>query len=173
MANTSPALYEMVAVLNTCYNDVEELCDSAVQHADALNGRTIFTGYLYHTRFLIAEIRMYIDDRRSVYLPYVAELSEKSSTGHNCMNCAGRCELQHTASILEMVSSLRKLESTVSYIQSELEAIYAHEQLKGSLRALNAEVQGLIDRLNNTLQYEEMNLVPGVKGAQTSINAHS
>lgn len=166
-------LEEVAGILVAYYQGVEKACNAAFSYAEHLANRPLFAEYVYHSKFLLKEVRTFIDDRRTIHLPYIQELAGKSTSGHDCMHCSGRCDMQHTVKMLELVSSLKKIESTVSYMQSELEAIYKNEELKGSLRWLSNAMEGVIDRLLNTFQYEDVTVIPRIKAAQKNINAHS
>lgn len=166
-------LEEVVGTLKAYFVIIDKACNEANVFAERLCGRALFADYLYHTKFLIKEVRSYMKIRRMTYLPYVLELSRKNDSGHDCINCSGGCHMQHTARILELASSMKKTGSVVSYVQSELEGIYKEEPLKGSLRWLSGKLEDIIDKIYNALQYEEMNLLPGIKSAQKNINAHS
>ncbi len=108
-------------------------------------------------------VRKYVNHRVNIWLPYIQELAEKQDGGHNCATCSGKCNVQHTAALLDFNISLLSVKDTLYMLKSVL-----------SLASKYASIHSLIalaDVVGQALHLEEEVLQPMVKTAQTHINA--
>lgn len=168
--------YELSVMADSMQNDyasLEKLCSNARRFTSQLDNRRHFDGFLVHSSFLLDEIENFLQERRTVQLPYVAELAQKNEEGHNCLHCSGRCDVQHTARMLELIGSNKKMQSTLDFMSSELTANYEGDELKGSLRWLNNELELAGNLLREILDTEAEVLVPLISSAQKNINVRS
>ena len=151
------------------YSSLEALSERIIIHVQQRENKINFAEYLNHCAHLCTEVKAFIVERREAYLPYLNELSEKNTTGHDCANCSGRCDMQHNMRMLELTATLKKMKDTTSYIQKELDVF----KNLGELKWLSNEMQLLINMLDDFFIDEETLLIPAIENAQKSINAHS
>lgn len=112
--------------------------------------------------FIIA-VKKYLEHRTYVLLPYINELAEKQDGGHNCATCSGKCNVQHTAALLDFNVSLLSIKDALYMLKSVI-SIYESNGVIHSLTALT-------DIVGQVLQLEEDVLQPMIKTAQSHINA--
>jgi hypothetical protein len=171
-SHTLPQIVDELSI--RFYDSMESHCDNIDTYIRQLQGKELFLEHVSYCLYLAAEIRDLIGERRLVYVPYLNELSEKSGTGHDCANCSGGCDMQHTLKLVELSSSMKKMQSTSSFIQKELAALKKNrENADESLVWLENEIKLLTGLLDALFLHEEEILVPAIRRAQKNINAHS
>lgn len=156
------------------YGVIPILCKHAREHAKYLQSKTIDQKLMYvveHTLQWIGVIEDFIGHRNTLVKPYINELADKDSGGHNCQLCSGRCEMQHTAKVMEITTSLIHIKEQHRLFVDELP-----ELLKGvhpqDVKCLNNTSMLLCNYLDELLRLEADILVPRIKDAQKNINAH-
>lgn len=155
------------------YEPLERLCDNINSHIEQFENRSPFLEHINYSTSLAGETKGFVEQRKLVFVPYLYELSEKSATGHDCANCSGGCDMQHTLKLMEFTDSLRKMQSTLAYIQREFVALERYkESSDAALTWLRSEVNTLGDLLDELLEKEDA-LIPDIQYAQKNINAHS
>lgn len=166
-------LMSVVQALSDEYQLLEQLCAKIDQHVDLVDRSNRFADYINHVTYFNNEVRDFVKGRRVAYVPYILELAEKNDMEHDCKLCSGNCDMQHTARLFELRDTIEKMLSASDYVQGELSAIYAKEPEKDSIQALNSEMDAAGNFLRTLLTTEVRSLIPLIKEAQKSINAHS
>lgn len=120
---------------------------------------------------LVSNVQNYINNRINTYLPYLDELTEKEATGHNCSNCSGRCDAQHSIKLLDFTASLNEIKSTFQHLK--VSVLKEYKEYNRDLKILIDEIMLLDALLNELFHIEEDRLLPGIKSAQMNIHARS
>lgn len=97
-------------------------------------------------------VREYLSLRLDRLVPYLTELSRKSTDGHNCGTCQGKCHLEHGSYISELMHSHDLIRKSATADASEADP--------GRLKALLAE----------SIIVESTYLIPAISKAQKTIN---
>ena len=155
------------------YHSLLELCDKAMAEADQPHTRPEHADLIGHARAFATEVRSYLKERVTTQIPYLNELAEKSSTGHDCAQCSGKCDLQHTMRLYELNKSIEKILNATEYIYTEFEHVYKSFGDNTEIRSLHSAIMLLNHFLRTVLATEVAVLVPRIKEAQREINAHS
>lgn len=120
---------------------------------------------------LVCNVQNFINNRINTYLPYLDELTEKEATGHDCSNCSGRCDVQHSIKLLDFTASLNEIKNT--FQQLKVSALKEYKEYNRDLKILIDEIMLLDASLNELFHIEEERLLPGIKSAQKNIHARS
>lgn len=119
----------------------------------------------------LESLSKYLDQRVTVVVPYLMELYNKESTGHNCSECSGKCDMQHAAKLAELdFSNTRITQSHFEYLEStkrhnEGPAIAEVALVRACIQLLNSYLLQLVD-------LERTALIPGIKAAQKTIKVY-
>lgn len=160
-------------LVTECYTPIVVFCDRIDMHLKQFESKALFVKHVNYSGYLSGEIKSFVQQRISVFVPYLLELSEKSTTGHDCANCSGRCDMQHALKLMEFTNTLRQMQSTSSYIQTEFAALDTNKESDDdALTWLRKELRIVSNLLDELLRREEM-LIPDIQYAQKNINAHS
>ncbi len=118
------------------------------------------------------ELNAYIEYRNETILPYLQQLAEKEYTGHNCGQCSGKCDMQHTARIIEFthtIDNVKGLYTSYSEKLSELREVNYSDRYK----AIATTMDFLNEYAHQLWRIELDCVLPKMKMAQKNINAHS
>lgn len=96
--------------------------------------------------------------RQQSLLSYLQTLAEKSSTGHDCSNCPGRCDMGHAQHLMDIKESHIAINGHISGID---------------MNELADELQQLTNLVTELVRIEEQVLVPKIWDAQRKINVVS
>lgn len=154
------------------YALLDKLCDNINTCLEISENKLHVTELISHSSSLATEVRLFVEERKNVYIPYLQELSEKSRTGHDCANCSGNCDMQHTLRLIEFAASLKKVQNTSAYIQQEFDALY-NEEMDSIVLWLKNAADLMVILLDALSVQEESSLIPAIQYAQKNINAHS
>ena len=120
---------------------------------------------------LVNDIQKFNTQRLVYFTPYLKELAEKNDEGHNCTACSGKCDMHHTARLLDFTLSLdevrRALQKNNELFNMEYDDTYAE------LKQLHMDVYLLSNILDRLFEIEETTLLPKIKEAQKKINVTS
>lgn len=131
------------------------------------------TQYLVQCGELLAEIEQFIRDRKGKYMPYIASLSEKVATSHNCLNCTGNCKLNHELQLWELKNSGKGIKDILNALQMLSLPLYTETLYPEAYRVLRNHVSLLESNIAELFFIEESYLLPKVTEAQKTINAGS
>lgn len=167
-------LRQIVDGLSTEYFEpLSAFCDRLDRFVGQFENKALFIESINYSTYLTGEVRRFLVQRIEVFLPYLHELTEKSATGHDCANCSGKCDMQHTLKLMEFTDSLRKMQNISSDITREFMALNScKEGSDDALAWLINEVQLMGNLLDELLEKEDT-LIPNIQYAQKNINAHS
>lgn len=165
------SLGKLFQVLSDDYSQIAEaFCNSLLQDTRNL----VDAQYLEYTETCnaIAErIKDYLVLRTDVLRPYVLELQQKNETGHNCLQCAGKCHVQHQLQIANAIYTTREIKQMLS---NAFEIFPIPENIKQDLnyRKQRLALMRLDKAITELIYMEEVHLLPAILNAQTNINAH-
>lgn len=168
-------LPEVAGKLDEEYYDImHRLCDNAAGYLKHLDAATDIDTQAYNNYFnsFKEHLRVFIETRKAVFLPYIDELYFKRTTGHNCSTCSGRCEVQHGMKLMELNSSVDQLRTIAAGLKTSLPQLTT-TAYKGELKILHNEIELLHNIINELLYLESEVLIPKIKEAQNSINAYN
>ena len=168
------SLPELIEVIHTDYFDtLSRLCSAAKVYIEKINSSSLSwddVAYVKITEEIIRSVIDYINRRRMVFIPYIQELVQKDTAGHNCSTCSGKCSLQHNARLIEFKMQLSQLKEKINPLIKASLQIYKttnHEDLI----TLNDEMDLIDYMVHELLLIEEGCLMPKIEEAQKSINA--
>ena len=164
---TGILLADYYDILTALSGDVLNQLSAPVEQVQPL-----YSDQLYHCLMLAGELAAFIAERKQLYMPYFIELSEKNATGHDCSTCSGRCDMQHTAKMIELEISLEKLRNTIDYVDGEI-ANLLNAQAAGDMIRLQSLMRQMTGLAKELIGLETKSLVPKLKEAQMKINAHT
>ena len=141
-ANLRKDYYQIIEILCKCIN---QQCENLKSENLSEDSRIYVTLSKSH----IPEVLKYIDHRWQIFSPYVTELIEKDVADHDCSCCSGKCDLQHSAKLLDLTLSIEEI------------------------KMLQNKISLLENLLNEAIYIEQTFLLPKVKNMQKMINAKS
>lgn len=166
-------LTELIALINEEYYDkIIDISDNTREYLNHISGLFDVTLYQLHYADAEKELKQFVQLRKDVYVPYVFELFDKSANGHNCSQCSGRCDVQHSLKNYEFNSSLQHIKQVASHIKTGLPML-ANAPFDGKLKVLHNEVNLLYNMLIDLWSIERNILLPKIEEAQKKINARS
>ena len=167
-------MQELAERLSRDYYDLLEILSGNVDaHTSELLNQQIFTEYVRHSKYLVEEVRGFVNERREVYIPYVFDLEAKNTTGHNCSTCSGRCDMQHSFKLAELETSQKKIYDIANRVLALLAEKAGKEANAEKLIILRNEAALLRNKISQLIEHEEIFLIPRIREAQKNINAHS
>lgn len=120
---------------------------------------------------LLEQVNDLIKLRQSILLPYIDDLSQKKSEGHDCRNCSGDCHVAHNTYLFTLKDSHKRIKEILFRLHSVALPLYTDVEYPRSYKILRNEMT-LIDTMLTELFYlEEANLIPKVLEAQRTIHA--
>lgn len=155
------------------YQELGKLCESMGEYIKRVSGQESgeISGYLAGVSNTHNRIGNHIKSRQEVLMPYVEELFEKKTIGHNCIACSSNCDVQHSLKMHEFRVSVNDIKNILNYIQDELSA---PEDIQSSEVENLAKGITLVNNMLTELTYlEEEILIPKILEAQKLINARS
>ena len=168
-------LAELAGKLRTDYYDLVGILVGHVDdHCNYLASKQISKDSAVYRALcgeLITDIKKCLAYRVDELIPYLNELAKKEETGHNCSSCTGRCDMQHSARLLEYMASLEETKATFHKIRAVVSEEYATGD--SELNILRNEMVNLDNALNELFLIEELSLLPKMKAAQKNINVVS
>ena len=154
--------YEALSAIN---NNIYERCES-LKIKRLSQDSMLFVSLCYH---LADDVQDYLTYRQNTLYSYLLELANKERTEHNCHNCSGRCDIEHTAQLLHFTASLEEIKKTLYVIKTTI--LKEDRSTDVELKTLHNLVAKLEDNLNELLQIEEQYLLPEIRRAQNKIHA--
>lgn len=168
-------LNELINTLNNrYYKTLEEQCviagDSAREICE-LDNHLSLTEYATICSGLFEVIKEHMKYRQGSLVSYVGELFAKHDEGHDCSNCSGKCAVGHNTHLASIHSSHNKVGEILKQI-NDLTSPYGPTQSKPLAYSMLRNELAVIDTLLTEMYYlEEINLLPAIIHAKTSINA--
>jgi hypothetical protein len=156
------------------YDEVVGLCDNATKQIGRLENTGLqhaTTQYTSTCGELIAEIRMYMAERKEKFIPYLQSLSEKAETNHDCSSCSGGCKINHDLQLIELKASHSGMRSILNRLQVVALPLYSDTALPDAYRVLRNQMALIENGLTELFFLEENYLLPKVVDAQKRINA--
>ena len=158
------------------YRNIETWSKSAarrIKDLDDDNSPQWVLHYIVDTQKLLLEISGFLRLRRSTLAPYVQELVEKKTDGHDCRNCSTSCTIRHASHAYEVKSAQLKVREALSQLQSILVPAKKETLNMTCFIALRREIGTLEILLAELFYLEEFTLLPRLIEVQTNIHAHS
>jgi hypothetical protein len=168
------SLHELIEVIHADYYDsLSRSCRIIKVYIENVSSASLSSDDVANIKIsedIIISVADYIDQRTSVLVPYILELVQKDTAGHNCSTCSGKCSLQHNTRLMEFQMQLSQLKEHINPLIETSQQIYKttnHEYLL----MINDEMDLIGRRVQELLLIEEDCLVPKIGVVQKNINA--
>jgi len=162
----------IIALEKDYYSVLEELCKKAssfsLKRAADYHVTEIYTNL---SIVIIEQIKNIIEERKKVIVPYMNELLEKSSSGHDCQNCSGGCKVNHSFHLKQLEDSHYNVREMLHRLQKLAIPLYSEEQYSNAYRSLRNEMLLIDTTISEMFFVEESLLIPKMFDAKTKINA--
>ncbi len=161
-------------LVDDCYNSIETLCNNAMSQAEKvsrLETDNEASEYAQQCHEVIAEIILYIKNRKSVFVPYIHELTEKVASSHDCGNCSGSCKLNHDAHVTGLMISNELMKKALNKLRLTTLPLYSQTMFPDEYRILRNRMALLEMHMTELFFLEHNFLAPKIVEAQRSINA--
>ncbi|XZF14976.1 hypothetical protein ACTHGU_02490 [Chitinophagaceae bacterium MMS25-I14] len=167
----------LIKCLNEDYYDpIIQSCIQISGFADYISSKTPdnVAGNLYISRCIrmLDQIKQEVETSKYVIAPYVNELYEKDTDGHNCSTCSGKCSIQHKVQIEQIKAIHKKINDIIQNIKqleqplSERGVATEHDG-----KIIHNELAILDNVITEMFYIEEEILMPKILEAQKHINA--
>ena len=154
------------------YTLLEELCKKAtslsLKHPTDYESTEIYTNLCMG---IIQQIKQIVEERKAVIVPYMNELSEKSSSGHDCQNCSGGCKVNHSFHLKQLEDSHYNIREMLHRLQKLALPLYSEEQYSNAYKLLRNEMLLIDTTISEMFFIEESLLIPKMFDAKNIINA--
>lgn len=158
------------------YDAIDGLCAKTRAQAEKirkLEKQGEHLQYIMQCENIISEIEKYIKTRKSIYVPYVHELSEKVSDNHNCSTCSGKCSVSHDMHVVELNATNEEMKRVLSKLQVSTFPLYSETFFPEEYRLLRSSMTLLETAITELVFVENNFLIPKIVEAQKQINADS
>jgi len=180
MTKKSFSIYEQAMMIDLIerlnedyYKPIETLVGHVGAYCDHLKTKVLTEkniSYISSAGSFMAAAKKFLTYRNNIFIPYLKLLTEKDTTGHDCQNCSGKCEVQHGSKIMEFMLSIKETNDSLLHMRSEV--FEGAESLK-EFEFLIYKVILLGSLFEEVLQVEEEILLDKIRGAQKNIHAVS
>ncbi len=153
------------------YNLIDCLCDCVdrlTQNDDTNEESSLYNSLCRH---LVSGIREQIQYRQIILIPYLHELEEKQQSGHNCLNCPGKCQTNHAGQLHHLKAAHQHIKEILYRIQQITTPAQQDQYTNPASRTLANEVAQLDTTLTELFYIEEAILIPKIMELQSRINA--
>lgn len=164
-----------VSLAKDYYSVIEHLCEKAELEIMKLDMDTIqhdIIHYAQRVNDFIDELRRHIHFYKETFSDYLLSLHEKGATNHNCSQCSGRCEVQHTVVLMEFNTSVKCVEEIRHRIQSDMMLLY-NKILKETASNLHYTIIMLNNVVKELSSIEKNILIPKIKEIQKKIHVRA
>ena len=162
----------IIALEKDYYSLLEELCQKAtgfsLKHPNDYETTEIYTNLCIG---IIEQIKQIVEERKKVIIPYMNELAEKSSIGHDCQNCSGGCKVNHSFHLKQLEDSHYSVREMLHRLQKLAIPLYSEEHYSNAYRSLRNEMLLIDTTISEMFFIEESLLIPKMFDAKTKINA--
>lgn len=173
-AYKSMALLSFIDQLHDdCYHSLSQQCINGriqVEKVGKLESGEFTSQYLALCAAVIDEIEANIDSRKEKFIPYIKTLAHKSSTNHDCSNCAGGCKINHDMQLVELRASHQQIKDILNRLQMVALPLYTDTIFPDAYRVLRNMMALVENNLAEIFFLEENYLIPKIIDAQKSIN---
>ncbi len=170
-------LLQLSEVLNKVYYiELVDLCNNAKKSAAELNeleDHQTTSQYILLCNKIINQVTEMMHIRNDVFIPYYKELHEKNSTNHNCANCSGKCDMQHSMRLVELKESHVAGNDILHQLQMVALPLYSETIYPNAYRILRNQMVLIENTLTELFMVEETYLIPLIVEAQKKIYAVS
>jgi hypothetical protein len=126
---------------------------------------------LHRYEQIVGEMQKFNTQRLVYFVPYLKELVDKNEEGHNCSTCSGKCDMHHTARLLDFNLSLEEIKNA-TYRERDL-LTNGYNGVHVALQQVHQDIKNLNEILSKLFIIEQTTLLPKIKEAQKKINATS
>lgn len=124
------------------------------------------------SKHLVGEIKQEMNYRELLLIPYINELRDKQLKGHNCLHCAGGCQVDHSIHLHQIKAGHQKVKEILYRIhQITNPAPQGTRHLHPKTRILANEIAQLDTTLTELFYIEDAILIPKIMELQSQINA--
>lgn len=156
------------------YDSVEVMCANAGSQAGLLKDEEEHPStalYADQCNRIIDDVKEMMRMRKSVLLPYIADLKVKKDEGHDCRNCSGKCHVEHNAYLVNLRLANTEVKEVLNKLHEEALPLYDGVVYPRAYAVLRNEMSVLDTALTELFYLEESSLIPKVLEAQRSIHA--
>lgn len=169
------SLAQLSNLLKKKYYEVIALqCKHAGDYAALIEENSPSLEQLFYARRTVSwinEIKEYLSHRNEIIIPYLNELSQKETDGHNCEMCSGRCDMQHKSKEAEINYTLQNAKDSYATYQADI-AVMMQKPHPHEFRAFPNMMNDMQQCIEEVFYLESGVMLPKIKEAQISINAH-
>lgn len=162
----------MEAIAGEYYNIIDKLITNAKSYADTIDTDNRLQEYKERLTQIESEINGFFQFRNEILIPYIHELHGKATTGHNCSQCSGKCDVQHNMKTYEFSASLERMKRIMLDMRPGF-LLADTSPFKGQLKILHNEIVLCCNALSEVMYMEENILLPKIIEAQKLINVYS
>lgn len=158
------------------YNVLAALCKVALEKLQALQGldvNNVVAEYSGICDRLLKQLKLSMNDRQNALIPYLKSLHEKESTNHNCANCTGTCDMQHSAHLIALKDSHQQISNLLYALQAVQLPSMQNAPYHNLFQSLSNEMKLVDTILCELLSIESANLLPSIITSQKNINVVS
>jgi hypothetical protein len=167
-------LHAVEQLLGDYYVLIARLCTNAKKQANKVNDlekhekASEYTSLCYD---VIAETEQHITSRQDKYLPYIHQLSDKVTAGHDCSNCSGGCKVNHDMHVIELNASNDVIKRVISRLRMTTLPLYSDTLYPDEYRLLRNFMALVENNMAELFALENKYLIPRIIEAQKTINA--
>lgn len=121
---------------------------------------------------LISAVGHHVAHFTNSLLPYLDELHEKNTTGHNCSTCSGQCDMGHSSQLMILTEAHLQITSLLYNVQKYSSPFYVYSHYPPVYQSLRNEMLVIDDLLKELFSVEETHLISRIITSQRNINAH-
>jgi len=166
-------LLSLAEKVNTEYYDViENLCnnhDGLAIQVQSSEGHASTVLYINLCSKLIEELKHHIRLRKQVVIPYIRQLHEKSSDGHDCGTCSGKCSMQHHTQLHGIKEAHLRIKDILYHLRKVALPVYSDTEEMSEYNQLRNEILMIETIVTELFYIEEALLIPKIMEAQKNI----
>lgn len=143
-------------------------CITEIHDGDTEQSASLYTAL---SKSLAEKVMDYIQVRRVTLMPYLAELEQKSGSGHDCHTCSVSCIERHSARIRDLQDNHNQIRDLLQLLGTIVIPAARTEKDPDWERILHREIAALEEQLSELIYLEQTALMPQIEAAQKKINA--
>lgn len=158
------------------YESLETLCANTKKQCDKMKNLEKSASslqYVVSCEQIISEIEEHIENRKTIYIPYIHTLVEKVNDNHNCSTCTGKCKINHDMHIMDLTATNQAMSRVLHKLQMVMLPLYSDTMFPDEYRVLRLNMTLIETSLTELFFVENNYLIPKIADAQKNINASS
>ena len=139
-----------------------------LKEEDTKNLTTIYNSFCIN---LISELQFFLQQRTTIVIPYIRQLSDKLNISHNCMECNGNCNHENETFVSEIENIQYKIRDLLNRLQKITPPLYSVDELPTLYKNVREEMIKLNSLIFDLFYFEESTLIPKIIESQKLIHA--